>query len=134
VAPRKNNGQFAKGNSGRPKGIVDRRTKYRQLIEEAGEEITEVAIALAKEGDIQMIKLCMDRMIPTVSPSIPAISAPFTLPKDPAKRAERITQAAAKGEIGLGEAERLMSLETSRQKAIEHGALVERVEKLEAQQ
>lgn len=50
--------------SGRPKGIPDRRTIFREMIEPHREALVQKAIALALDGNEQMLRLLLDRLLP----------------------------------------------------------------------
>lgn len=50
--------------NGRPKGIVDKRVKLRQLLEPHAERLIEKVVELALAGDISALKICIDRLIP----------------------------------------------------------------------
>src|SRR5436190_22686204 len=51
--------------SGRPKGARHRTTvAIEALLEGEGEALTRKAIELAKAGDMQALRLCMDRLVP----------------------------------------------------------------------
>lgn len=49
---------------GRPKGIVDRRARYLEIIEQYGDKLVEKAIEKAFWGNEQMLKLLLDRILP----------------------------------------------------------------------
>jgi hypothetical protein len=56
---------FQPGNSGRPPGSKNKLTRLlEELVENDGEEITRKLIELAKEGKLQALLYCMDRLIP----------------------------------------------------------------------
>ena len=56
---------FKSGNSGRPKGSLNRVTlAIQSLLDGEGEELTRKAIELAKEGDLTALKLCLERICP----------------------------------------------------------------------
>ncbi|MFA6058604.1 MAG: DUF5681 domain-containing protein [Taibaiella sp.] len=62
--------KFKKGASGnitgRPKGIVDQRTKLRKLLEPHAEKLVHQAVTMALAGDASALKLCIDRLIPPI--------------------------------------------------------------------
>ena len=62
--------RFKKGQSGnragRPKGIKDRRVKYRELLEPNARALVKKAVQLALDGDTTALRLCLDRIIPTI--------------------------------------------------------------------
>ena len=50
--------------SGRPKGAVSKRTQLSKLLEPHAEELINKAVELAKAGDINALRLCLERLIP----------------------------------------------------------------------
>lgn len=59
---------FKKGRSGnlkgRPKGIIDKRKRYADILRIHGEDVVLKVVEMAKEGDIDAIKIMMDRLVP----------------------------------------------------------------------
>lgn len=59
---------FEKGKSGnptgRPRGALGKITKYRQQLEDAAPAIINKLTELAKDGDIQALRICTERLIP----------------------------------------------------------------------
>lgn len=53
---------------GRPKGIADKRTELRGLLEPHAKDIFEKLVELAKAGDPTALKLCVERLLPKVKP------------------------------------------------------------------
>jgi hypothetical protein len=64
--------KFEKGRSGnpagRPRGIEDRRTRLRRLIESRLPELVDRVIAAALDGDMTASKMLLDRTIPAMRP------------------------------------------------------------------
>lgn len=62
--------KFEKGTSGnpsgRPRGIVDKRVRLREQIQEHAEELIGLAIQRAKDGDGMALRLLLDRIVPTL--------------------------------------------------------------------
>lgn len=60
--------KFTAGRSGnpdgRPPGVPDRRTRFRELFENAAERLIKKLISRAADGDMQAMKLCIERIIP----------------------------------------------------------------------
>ena len=115
---------------GRPKGIVDRRVKLRELIEPHGEEIILKLIGMAKRGDIQAAKLLLDRSCPVlkadsipVNVNIPAGSL--------AEQAAAIFKEATGGKLSTEDAQQLMAILTGHAKVVELDGLLTRIENLE---
>lgn len=63
-----NKGQFRPGRSGnpagRPKGVPDRRNELRDLITPHVPDLLDKAIELAKGGDVNALRLLLDRTVP----------------------------------------------------------------------
>ena len=63
---------FEKGKSGnpagRPKGIQDKRVEMRALLEPYAPSLIEKAVQLALEGDTTALKLCVDKIVPSIKP------------------------------------------------------------------
>ena len=71
-------GQFAVGNSGRPKGSRNKATiAIESLLQGQAEALTQTAVTKALEGDSMALRLCMDRIAP--APKDQPVS--FSLPK-----------------------------------------------------
>ena len=75
--------QFPKGQSGnpsgRPKGIPDRRTELRRLLEPHASELVQKLVELAKAGDTTALRICIDRLIPPLRASDASIKRPGLL-------------------------------------------------------
>ena len=50
--------------AGRPKGIIDKRVKLRGILEDHAEEIIAKLVQLAKLGDSNALRLCVERLLP----------------------------------------------------------------------
>ena len=71
-------GQFATGNTGRPKGSRNKATiAIESLLQGQAEALTQTAIKKALEGDSMALRLCMERIAP--APKDQPVS--FSLPK-----------------------------------------------------
>lgn len=85
--------------SGRPKGIPDRRTIFREMIEPHREALVQKAIALALDGNEQMLRLLLDRLLPA-KPKIEEESFDgFNKDKSLSEQLVDIKQAMSNGEI-----------------------------------
>lgn len=73
-------GKYRKGQSGnpsgRPKGIEDRRTEFRRLLEPHAPALIAKAVALALAGDIAALRLCIDRLVPPLRTADLALEVP----------------------------------------------------------
>ena len=128
-------GQFAKGQSGnpagRPKGALGRATRWREALEPHGDALFKIAVERALDGDMQALKLCLER----ISPPVKATSDPveFALRGDTlSQKAESVLQAIADGVIDIDSGRRLNGAISDLGKIIEIDSILERLEKLEA--
>ena len=69
---------FKKGTSGnpagRPKGIPDKRTEIRDLLKPHAPALVEKAVQLALQGEQTALKLCLDKVIPSLKPVSESVS------------------------------------------------------------
>jgi len=71
---------FEKGRSGnvkgRPKGIIDKRTEYRQLFQAKAPKPIEKVIEMALEGDPASMRLCIERIAPAIKAQDSLVAIP----------------------------------------------------------
>jgi len=126
--------RFEKGNKaspGRPRGVPDKRTQFRELFKPHAPELIKVAVDMALSGDAAALRLCLDRIAPTLKPTTE--QAPTQLPTKGSltdQAAELYRQTAA-GKIDLDTAVGLMRILTGRIKIDELTTLEERLTELE---
>ena len=126
-------GQFAAGNSGRPKGARNKKTlAIESLLEGQAEALTQTAISKALEGDGLALRLCMERIAP--APKDKSVS--FPLPEmndaiDASKAASSVLTAVSKGELTPIEGTRVMGLIDSYRRTLELTEIEERLQALE---
>jgi Family of unknown function (DUF5681) len=136
---RNHDGTFVKGISpnpaGKPKGTRHRTTMAMEaLLDGEGETLTRKAIELAKGGDIQALRLCMERLLPprrdrSVNIDMPRVEKTSDL----VAAAASITANVASGELTPGEGADLAKLVESTARAVEVHEFAERLAKLEQQ-
>lgn len=120
--------------SGRPKGSSNNRhNKLREILISQAEPLLEQLIILAKEGDLQALKLCIDKILPSMKP----VEAPVHVSTDDtatlAERAEKVLLAALSGDISVIEANQLLSGMTPLVRIKEFDELNKRLTELEKQ-
>jgi len=126
-------GQFSAGNSGRPRGSRNKATlAIESLLEGQAEELTQIAIKKALEGDSVALRLCMERIAP--APKDQPVS--FSLPQmnnalDASEAAGSVLNAVSNGELTPIEATRVMGLVESYRRTLELTEIEERLLKLE---
>lgn len=78
---------FKKGQSGNPagrkKGFQTARTRFKGMFEEAGIELVPQLIQLAKEGNIDAMKMCMERIAPKAKDTALDFDIPDLIGKTP---------------------------------------------------
>lgn len=104
--------RFKPGNPGKPRGARHRAT---QMVEASLhgelEDIVEWLIRKARWGDMQAIRLCIDRVLPRAQEAPVAFDLPpMHSPADVADAGAQVLAAVAAGEITIGEGTRLMGL------------------------
>ena len=119
--------------SGRPRGSVNRTTRAcQELLDGEGEAITHKAIKLAKRGNIQALRLCLDRILPPRRERLIAMDIPVVNEaKDIPTALGAVVQIVAKGDLTLSEGQAVASLLESQRKAFESAELEQRVEAIE---
>lgn len=127
-------GQFAAGRSGnpagRPKGALGRATKWREALSVHGDQLFKVAVEHALDGDMQALKLCLER----ISPPVKANSDPveFSLQGETlSQKAESVLQAIADGVIDCDNGRKLIGAISDLGKIIEITELEKRLAQLE---
>lgn len=130
-------GKFIKGKSGnplgRPRGIRNKATLLAErLVEKEAEEICREAIELAKKGNIQAIKLVLDRILPPKKEALIFIDLPIIKAgSDILEAVNRVTEAVCHGKISPSEGEILTRIIDRQARAIEVNEFQERLKRLE---
>ena len=124
---------FAQGNAGRPKGARNKTTlAVEALLDGEAEAISRKAIAMAKDGDMTAIRLCMDRIVPPRKDR----PIPFPMPKmetaaDAVKASSAVIAAVAEGDLTPSEAAELTTMVEAFARTIEVADLETRLIALE---
>ena len=126
-------GRFLPGQAprspGRPRGL-SAAEQVRALIEPHRAEIIAKAVDLAKLGDPQALKLCLERLAPTPRPeaekvTVPGLAEAITLKA----KAEAIMAAVGRGEVSAEAGDKLLRMLDTYSKAV---ALTEMEQRLAA--
>ncbi len=132
-----NNGRFAKGNSGnpsgRPLGSQNKSTLIvGSLLEGEAEQLTRKVIELAKEGNLQALRLCMDRLMPPAKDRTVLFEMPPIQDlNDISSGMSSITAAVSEGTLTPPEGEIISRTLEQRANIMVFQDLQKRVEKLE---
>ena len=129
-------GQFPSGQSGnpkgRPRGIVDKRVRYKALFEKHGEALAQKAVALALEGDTTALRLCLERVAPPLKARDLPVPLEFLASSDNLSRQGReVLHAISRGQISPDQAEGLFRSLTAQARITELSELDKRIEALE---
>jgi hypothetical protein len=84
---------------GRPRGILDKRTKVTQALVDDGLEIARVVTAAAKEGDLQACSIVLSRIAPALRPETYPVQFPFDPSAPIAQQIEAVLSAMAGGAV-----------------------------------
>jgi hypothetical protein len=130
-------GRFQPGQSGnpagKPKGARNATTLAMEaLLDGESAALTRKAIELAKDGDLQALRLCLERLLPPrkdrpVSFTLPPINSA----KDALSALSALLTAVSAGELTPSEAAEVGKLVDGYVKATETNELAERLERLE---
>jgi hypothetical protein len=126
-------GQFAAGNTGRPKGSRNKATiVIESLLKGQAEALTQTPVTKALEGDSVALRLCLERIAP--APKDQPVS--FSLPKmhsalDASEAAGSVLTAVSEGELTPIEATRIMGLIDGYRRTLELTEIEERLRALE---
>lgn len=94
--------------AGRPRGIVDRRSKVHSAFEGVGEEIAHVVIAKAREGDMQAANIVLQRISPSVKPRGERVQFALDASRPLADQSRALVQAMADGHLSPDEAQTVL--------------------------
>ncbi len=125
---------FHKGISGNPagrkKGIKNKRTELRGLLQSRADDLVQKAVELALEGDTAALRICIDRCIPAIK----AKDAPIALAGltgTLAEQGQAVLSAMAAGTITPDEANAVMQVIAAHARIVEVDELEKQVATLE---
>lgn len=96
--------------SGRPKGVNDKRSEFRGMLEPHAKELIDKLVELAKSGEPTALRLCIERLLPRVKPDV---GINFPLPDGGIETGDNMLQitndltiAVASGQMTIEEADK----------------------------
>ncbi len=126
--------QGQSGNpAGKPRGAKDKRTELRELLMPHSEKLLQKAVNMALEGDPAVLRMCLDRLIPTIKATTVPVNAELPTTGTLADHGAAIYQAVARGEIGTDEAAALMQVLLGQARIVEFSEFENRLKVLEEQ-
>ena len=127
---------FPPGNSGKPKGARSRVTRAMEgLLEGEAEALTRKVVELALAGDGLALKMCLDRLLPSLRERPVTVELPpLRSPSDAVAASAALLASVASGEIAPGEARELGRLVELHLRAVDAHEFETRLAALEARQ
>jgi hypothetical protein len=135
VTTKVHKGQFQPGRSGnplgRPRGLPDKRNALRDLITPHVPTLLKKAIAMAKGGDVNAMRLLLDRSVPPLKQQSQAL--PFELGdgKELAELGRAILKAVSQGNLTPDSGRELIDALSAQCKLIEVDEIMRRLEAME---
>lgn len=118
--------------AGRPKGIVDRRHRLRELIEPHAPELVAKAIDMARNGDANMMRVLLDKVIPTPKVTDSPIDLGAPLVGSATEMGAVVLAAVSAGRITPDQADSIMRAIANQSRVMEIDELERRIAALEA--
>lgn len=85
--------------SGRPKGIVDKRTRVSQALMDDAPAVARVVVDAALEGDMQAASLVLSRIAPALRGQMEKVAFEFDATAPVARQVEQVLAAVARGQV-----------------------------------
>ena len=126
--------KFEKGTSGNPKGRTPAHLTAAKVRKDLADDLPDILaklIELAKQGDIQAIKLILDRVCPPIKPQALPISLPVS--DSLAEQGNEIIRATMQGQISPDIGSQLITALSNQGKLIELQEMQERLQRIEKQ-
>ena len=130
--------KFIPGQSGNPagkeKGTLNKRTQLARLLEPYAEELINKAVELAKSGDINALRLCIERLVPKASNeaiNLPLADNDFTKIHALLAFGAEVLRAVTNQELTPEQGKTLISILDAQRRNIETGALSTRIDEIE---
>ena len=97
---------------GKPKGALNKKTRWLRLLESHADELVEQAIELAKSGDTNTLRFCLERIIPKAKDRPVNLNLPQELDKPKAllEISNAVLRGVAEQEITPDQAKSLISV------------------------
>lgn len=127
--------KFEKGQSGNPAGkkpgTPNKRTQLSNVLNSHAEDLVKKAIEMALDGDVNALRLCMERLIPK------ATSQPIQFEIEMGKNdnlsvlGRKIVNSVGKGELTPDEGQKLFGMLDKQRNLIELTDIIKKIEEIE---
>ena len=87
--------------SGRPKGILDKRSKISAALLEDADKIARVVVQSALNGDLQASSLVLSKVAPSIKPQLEKVEFDFDASKPLGKQVEDVMEAVSLGKVSV---------------------------------
>ncbi|KPQ29560.1 MAG: hypothetical protein HLUCCX14_05010 [Marinobacter excellens HL-55] len=128
-------GRWRKGESGNPKGrppgIVDKRASLRKAFEDKGKAVAERCIAAALDGDVQAMRIVLERLAPPLKARTEPVEFPLNPDGSYTEQARQIMQAVSEGDVSPDVGRMLIDGIASMARVDELDEIRQRIEALE---
>ena len=111
--------------------MPDRRTRYRELIEARMPELVDRCVSLALKGDLQALRLCIERVLPLPRAGEDVIDIGESLAGSPTDQGRQVLKAVSNGRLSPAIAATLMGAIAAQARIMEVDELARRIEALE---
>ncbi|MEI6548613.1 MAG: DUF5681 domain-containing protein, partial [Burkholderiales bacterium] len=130
--------KFQPGQSGNPsgkaKGLKDKRTALRAMLQPHAQNLMDTAVRLALGGDTTALRICMDRLVAPIREEHIKVTIPkINSPDDCTTAQANVLNAVAAGEMLPSEGQVLAGLIDGLRRAFETSELSKRVAVIEEQ-
>ena len=110
---------FKRGQSGnpkgRPRGAIGKRAQFSQFLESYSNQLVEKVIELALTGDVNALRICIERIVPKTNREAIDIEIPEKLDKETSRDISRkILKAIVDGKLSVDEGDKLIRLINNR--------------------
>lgn len=126
--------KYIKGQTGnpkgRPRGTKDKRTELREMLKPHALKLVKKTVDLALDGDTTALRLCLERLIPTIKQKDEYIKFKL-IGTNRTEQSDSVIQAMSNGEITLTEATAVLQTMATQCRIAEMDELEERLRKLE---
>lgn len=130
---RDSKGRWLPGKSPNPKGRPASASKVRAYIEPSCEALIDKAISLALDGDVAALRICLDRVVPSLKPELPPVKVPgFLEATTITGKCKVIAEAVGQGIVGVDSGKSMLDMLVTLTKLYEMENIEKRLEALEA--
>jgi hypothetical protein len=118
--------------TGRPPGRVDKRHELRKILEDQSESLVKKAAEMALAGDGQMMRACLERLVPAFRAKDVPLVIPEAIDGSLVQMGEKVMKLVSEGELTPDEGAALSQIIAAHARMVETEDLAKRIAALEA--